>query len=269
MAARRPESEKRPPCQDFALGGLSRRKGAGCPPTNFVRFKSARPFSPERIARGFDAVQKAALPAPGEGVSDDRMPRVVKRYSNRKLYDTNTSRYVALDDIAAMVRRGEEVEVTDNETGADLTAVTLAQIILEDERRRTGVLSLNLLRDLVRSGGTTIADVTARGLETLGEIREAAGRRVAEIVNESPVGPALDEVFTGSRRRIDDLQRRIDTGIKTSLDTLRNHPSIGPELERVEGGLRDIEARLKNLVSTVSDAAKDAGKGDDDSVRRG
>ena len=68
--------------------------------------------------------------------------RVIKRYSNRKLYDTNTSRYVALDDIAGMVRRGEEVAVTDNETGADLTAVTLAQIILEDERRRSGVGSV-------------------------------------------------------------------------------------------------------------------------------
>lgn len=195
------------------------------------------------------------------------MPRVVKRYSNRKLYDTNTSRYVALDDIAAMVRRGEEVEVTDNETGADLTAVTLAQIILEDERRRAGVLSLALLRDLVRSGGTTIADVTARGLETLGEIRDAAGRRVAEIVHESPVGPAIDEVLTGSRRRIDDLQQRIDTGIKTSLDALRNHPAIGPELERVEGGLRDIEARLKTLVTSASEG-KAPGK-DDDSARRG
>lgn len=195
------------------------------------------------------------------------MPRVVKRYSNRKLYDTTTSRYVALDDIAAMVRRGEEVEVTDNETGSDLTAVTLAQIILEDERRRSGVLSLSLLRDLVRSGGTTIADVTARSLETLGEMREAAGRRVAEIVNDSPVGPAIDEVLTGSRRRIDDLQKRIDTGIKTSLDTLRNHPAIGPELERVEGGLRDIEAKLKTLVSAVSEG-KDGGKGDDD-ARRG
>ncbi|MEI8357420.1 MAG: hypothetical protein RL698_2411 [Pseudomonadota bacterium] len=193
------------------------------------------------------------------------MPRVVKRYSNRKLYDTNTSRYVALDDIAGMVRRGEEVAVTDNETGADLTAVTLAQIILEDERRRSGVLSLSLLRDLVRSGGSTIADVTSRSLEAIGEIRDAAGRRVSEIVSESPMGPAIDEVLSGPRRRIDEMQKRIDLGIKTSLEHLRNHPAIGPELERVEGGLREIEARLKSLLSTEGNSQDGSSKSERDS----
>lgn len=182
------------------------------------------------------------------------MPRVVKRYSNRKLYDTSTSRYVALDDIAAMVRRGEEVEVTDNETGADLTAVTLAQIILEDERRRAGGLSLNLLRELVRSGGTTIAGVTARSLEALGEIRDAAGRRVSEIVGEAPM---LDDVLAGPRRRVEEIQSRIDSGLKRYLERLRNHPSIGPELERVEEGIREIEARLLALMGSENGAAGD------------
>lgn len=182
------------------------------------------------------------------------MPRVVKRYSNRKLYDTTTSRYVALDDIAAMVRRGEEVEVTDNETGADLTAVTLAQIILEDERRRSGVLSLSLLRELVRSGGTTIAGVTARSLEALGEIRDAAGRKVSEIVSDAPL---LDDVISGAGRRIEDIQKRIDSGVKSSLDRLRHHPSIGPELERVEDAIREIESRLVAMIGADNGAAGD------------
>jgi polyhydroxyalkanoate synthesis repressor PhaR len=100
------------------------------------------------------------------------MARVVKRYANRKLYDTTTSRYVALDDIATLIRNGEEVEVTDNETGADLTAVTFAQIILEEERRHKDVRSLPLLRELVRYGGDAIAGVTSRGMEALGGMRE-------------------------------------------------------------------------------------------------
>ena len=79
------------------------------------------------------------------------MPRVVKRYTNRKLYDTATSRYVSLDDVAVFVRSGEEVQVLDNVSGDDLTAVTLAQIILEDERRKKSFVSIPLLEDLVRA----------------------------------------------------------------------------------------------------------------------
>ncbi|HZR85051.1 MAG TPA: polyhydroxyalkanoate synthesis regulator DNA-binding domain-containing protein [Candidatus Binatia bacterium] len=190
------------------------------------------------------------------------MARVVKRYSNRKLYDTTTSRYVALDDIAAMVRAGEEVEVTDNETGTDLTAVTLAQIILEEERRRSSFLSLSLLRELVRSGGSTLADVTNRSLEALGEMREAAGRRVSEMVSESSGRPAIfDEMLTSSRRRIEELQQRVDQGLKSSLERLRNAPGIGVDLERIESGLRDLELRVKRLLARENGTAESPGDG--------
>ena len=199
---------------------------------------------------------KAPCRPPGWVLPTETMPRVVKRYSNRKLYDTTTSRYVALDDIAAMVRGGEEVEVTDNESGADLTAVTLAQIILEEERRRSSFLSLPLLKELVRHGGSTIADVTSRSLEALGEMREMAGRRVSEMVSDSPGRPAIfDEVLSGSRRRMEDLQKRVDQGLKKSVDRLRSVPGIGAELERLESGVRDIESRIKNLIARENGAA--------------
>jgi polyhydroxyalkanoate synthesis repressor PhaR len=188
------------------------------------------------------------------------MARVVKRYANRKLYDTTTSRYVALDDIAALIRSGEEVEVTDNETGADLTAVTLAQIILEEERRHKSITSLPLLRELVRYGGDAIAGVTSRGMEALGErlqdMRELAERRVSEIVNEGGVRPAiLDEVLTSSKRRIEDLQRRVDQGIKGSLERLRSYPGIGVEVERLEARVREIENRIRKLLAGENGAA--------------
>src|SRR5262249_4000836 len=176
------------------------------------------------------------------------MARVVKGYSNGKLYDTPTSRYVALDDIAALVRSGEEVEVTDNETGADLTAVTFAQIILEEERRKSDFLSLPLLKQLVRYGGDAIAGVTNRGIEAIGEMRELAGRRVSEIVNEN-ARPAIDEVLTSSRKRIDALQRRVDEGLKSSVERLRTYPGIGAELQRLENRMHTIESRIKRLLA--------------------
>ena len=87
------------------------------------------------------------------------MPRLVKRYSNRKLYDTSESRYVTLDEIARWVKAGEEVKILENESGEDLTAVTFAQIILEEERRKSGLLSLRVLRDLIQHGEAALQNL--------------------------------------------------------------------------------------------------------------
>lgn len=78
-------------------------------------------------------------------------PRMVKRYSNRKLYDTRESRYVTLEEIAKMIRAGDEVKVVDNSSQQDLTASTLAQIIFEEERRAPR-LPIDSLRRIIQQG---------------------------------------------------------------------------------------------------------------------
>lgn len=74
---------------------------------------------------------------------------VIKKYANRRLYDTSASRYINLEDIAALVRNGKEVQVVDTSTGEDLTRVTLTQIIVEDARGQPSGLPLELLRQLI------------------------------------------------------------------------------------------------------------------------
>lgn len=74
---------------------------------------------------------------------------VIKKYGNRRLYDTSASRYINLDDIARMVRNGKQVQVVDARSGEDLTRVTLAQIIMEDAREQPTGLPLELLRQLI------------------------------------------------------------------------------------------------------------------------
>ena len=77
--------------------------------------------------------------------------RTIKRYANRKLYDTRDSRYVTLDHIAAMVRAGDDVRVVENTTRADLTTATLAQIIFEEEKKAPR-LSVAGLRKIIQTG---------------------------------------------------------------------------------------------------------------------
>lgn len=74
---------------------------------------------------------------------------VIRKYGNRRLYDTGAKRYVNLDDIAALIRQGKEVKVVDAKTGEDLTRVTLTQIITEDARDKPTGLPLELLRQLI------------------------------------------------------------------------------------------------------------------------
>lgn len=74
---------------------------------------------------------------------------VIKKYANRRLYDTSNSRYINLEDIAAMVRNGKHVQIVDASSGEDLTRVTLTQIIVEDAREQPSGLPLELLRQLI------------------------------------------------------------------------------------------------------------------------
>ncbi len=80
--------------------------------------------------------------------------RVIKRYSNRQLYDTEEKKYVTLDQISQLIKEGDEVKVVDNETGDDLTSVTLSQILVEQEKRREGGLPKSFLTELVKSSTT-------------------------------------------------------------------------------------------------------------------
>jgi polyhydroxyalkanoate synthesis repressor PhaR len=89
--------------------------------------------------------------------TESARPRIVKRYSNRKLYDTIESRYVTLPQIAVLVRNGEDVRIIDNSTKEDLTSVTLAQILYEEERRQSRALPLAALKGLIHSSGEKLS----------------------------------------------------------------------------------------------------------------
>src|SRR6476469_11265200 len=88
--------------------------------------------------------------------------RIIKRYANRKLYDTEHSRYVTLDQISEMIRNGDDVKIVDNKTKEDLTTVTLAQIIFEEEKKQRSFLPLGAMRNIIQSGGEWFAEAQRR-----------------------------------------------------------------------------------------------------------
>jgi polyhydroxyalkanoate synthesis repressor PhaR len=96
------------------------------------------------------------------------MPILIKRYENRKLYNTHAKRYITLNGIAALIKQGEEIIVIDNSTGEETTAVLLSQIIFEQQKKQSGFLPLVVLSSLVRVGGTTIGAIRQNLLNSLG-----------------------------------------------------------------------------------------------------
>jgi len=118
------------------------------------------------------------------------MARVIKRYGNRKLYDVAASEYVSLEQIAAIIRRGETVEVVDNVTGDDITAQTLTQVVLEEGRRGRGVLPSELLHDLLRRGGKVIESGVGQVRHGVEELVEGSLGRITRVLQ----GPQTREL---------------------------------------------------------------------------
>ena len=118
------------------------------------------------------------------------MIRLIKRYGggSRKLYDTEESRYVSLDEISAWIRSGQELQVVDSATGEDVTAPTLAQIIYEDHKRGESFLPSAFLHDIIRRGGKVIAG----GVE---QVQAGVDRLVRASVDKiAPVGEMQEEL---------------------------------------------------------------------------
>ncbi len=127
------------------------------------------------------------------------MVRLIKRYDSRKLYDTEESRYVGLDEIAAWVREGQEIRVVENGSGIDVTPQTLTQIILDEGRKGTSFLPSDLLHDLVRIGERAVhvgREQFSQGVDKLVQ---------ASIDHLGPVRKVREEMAS-LRNRLEDLE---------------------------------------------------------------
>ena len=128
---------------------------------------------------------------------------VIKRYANRKLYDTDSKRYVTLDDLADSVRKGEDVRVVDHVTGEDLTSLTLMQVIFEEEKKIGGLLPQIFLTRLIRAGGDTMSALRGRmaSIDPFQVVDEEIRRRIQALVDQG----RLDE---DEGRRFQELMLR-------------------------------------------------------------
>lgn len=185
--------------------------------------------------------------------------RLIKRYGNRKMYDTRTSRYITLDGVAELVRAGDDLRIVDNDTGEDLTAVTFAQVIFEEAKRRNGVPTLPILRSIIQRGGEALQEI----LSSVDRGREALEKGVKQLTGSVTGSPEhdgqarrsdapggrhlLNEILDAPQKQIEQLQHRIDAQVRASLERVTAHPAFQNELRRIERSIKGLERQLSRL----------------------
>jgi polyhydroxyalkanoate synthesis repressor PhaR len=168
------------------------------------------------------------------------MPIIIKRYRNRKLYNTQSKRYVTLEEIEQIIKEQEEIKVIDNDSGNDITATTLTQIIFDLEKSKNGVLPVDLLFSLVQSGGKRIDEIRRniftslnfphhfdieieRRLKLLienGELSKAEGIRLLE--NLLSIGFKQDSMIENVEGKIIEFLKDKEIPTKEDYRTLMN-----------------------------------------------
>ena len=186
-----------------------------------------------------------------EGLATSREPKIIKRYTNRKLYDTVESRYVTLDEIAEMVKAGTEVRIVDNRTKEDLTSVTLAQIIFEEEKK-TSKMSLRTLKDLIRHGGERAAqlvgDTQAELRGRVEAVRQAAEQRVQTLIKTGQqTSDRAKEMVAASQDAVSQFQRRVDERVRTAFDGMSSLSDLRSDISQLAERISELEKRLDKM----------------------
>ena len=222
--------------------------------------------------------------ASSSATSTGRAPRLIKRYANRKMYDTERSCYITLDEVADMVRAGEELRVIDNKTKADLTEVTLTQALLTSERKKRGSVSIDSLRDLFAQGGdllqtrvgAPVARAASEAERTVEKWRNEAERKVGRMLGPKKPGAADGEPAAADAAQVevvanepnnspprnvdlgrgrDEWQTRIDERVRLLVSALTAPAQTSDEVARLQEQVARLEARVQQLEEALAGRA--------------
>ncbi|WP_370163158.1 polyhydroxyalkanoate synthesis repressor PhaR [Limimaricola soesokkakensis] len=179
-------------------------------------------------------------------MAETTKPLLIKRYASRRLYNTETSDYVTLEDIAGFIRAGREVQIVDLKSGDDLTRQYLLQIIAEHESRGESVLPVDVLTDLVRSYTSQASSVVPQFLAASFEmLRDGQSKLMENMTKVSPMGQMPG--FEAMRAQQQAFFKAMTGGMMGST---------GPKSEKEDDNLDDIKKQLAELQSKLSKMGK-------------
>lgn len=199
--------------------------------------------------------------------TDEKQPTVIKKYANRRLYHTGTSTYVTLEDLGAMVKAGEDFQVTDAKTGEDITRTVLTQIIFEQENKEgaQNLLPVAFLRQLIRLYGDSMQAMVPTYLEFSMDsfLREQA--KLREQMTNAFGGKAfqsLDEQVRANMNLFSDAMRMFSPFPGVRAEAVKKHAEGKPEgaagehggdeaareLEQLKAQMAEMQAKLREIA---------------------
>lgn len=202
------------------------------------------------MMKRFEDLQTIELP----NAKKCHMP-VIKRYPNRKLYDTEAKRYITLNEIADKIRTGEKIQVVDYETGDDLTTLILSQVILEQEKQHSGFLPRNILSELVRAGGNRVGKIQrtlAVALDWWGEFDVELRRRFDDLVARGDLTAREADTLLQKLRHSDvsRAERNVLQATEEQLSRLLESHGI-PTRDEIHALMAQLD-RLNSQIEAIS-----------------
>jgi polyhydroxyalkanoate synthesis repressor PhaR len=176
---------------------------------------------------------------------------VIKRYANRKLYDTEAKRYITLDGIADLIRQGGDVRVIDHATGDDITAQIQAQIIFEEEKKSGGVLPRTLFTDLIQTGSQKLNELrqALASAHAAPDVRVEIERRMTALVERGQLSEAEALRLLDLLLSVDQPERHFTDAEVERLIRERDLPSR-KELDRIARRVEALQTELEQLLRT-------------------
>jgi polyhydroxyalkanoate synthesis repressor PhaR len=186
-------------------------------------------------------------------VAEDDKPLLIKRYASRRLYNTETSDYVTLEDIAGFIRGGRDVQIVDLKSGDDLTRQYLLQIIAEHESRGENVLPVDVLTDLVRSYTSQAQSIVPQFLAmSFDMLREGQFKMIDNLTN-LPVPmqavPGFEAIQRQQRAFLKTMMAGWPAADGEGADPGQDRPVAGREdLDQIKAQLAALEEKLSKLA---------------------
>jgi polyhydroxyalkanoate synthesis repressor PhaR len=178
-------------------------------------------------------------------LADTSSPLLIKRYASRRLYNTETSDYVTLEDIARFIRAGREVRIVDLKSGDDLTRQYLLQIIAEHESKGENVLPLGVLTDLVRSYSTQAQSVVPQFLAmSFDMLRNGQSKVMENVLNPMSSMPGYEAMRTQQQAFIKAMTGGI---IGNAAAEPAEEPTSATELQEIRRQLAEMQAKLSKI----------------------
>jgi len=190
-------------------------------------------------------------------------PITIKKYANRRLYNTGTSTYVTLEDLAGMVKEGEDFLVFDAKTGDDITRSVLAQIIFEQENKAgQNLLPTTFLRQLIRFYGDSMQMVVPKYLEqsidTLTREQEKFRKQMTNTFSGTPFAPLEEQV----RRNMEMFERTFSMfkPFSPNARPAESTPSQEAAAEPAEDDIDDLKRQMKEMQERLAQLSKPGGE---------